>query len=182
MPDLAFALGLRLTQTSPCKAVTPHSPQVLKRINLITLRINTYSVVRAALKTRHFYSFRINTYRKSPANPLYNEHLQKNLGGWGTRSAYSPIFRLLHSAFSPFSDWGLEITQLPASNLLHREWLKTTRPAGFQPPAFSEHPRRPAKSAAYLSPYQSLTNTVTNNASWHRACPRDRRLSLRGAL
>ena len=65
------------THNGPLKAITSNSPYVLKIINLISFRINTYTVAEASLKTRYLKPFRMNTYRKSPANTLQNEHLQK---------------------------------------------------------------------------------------------------------
>jgi len=83
--------------------------QVLKIQDIIPRRMNTYSIVEASLKTRGLSPFRMNSYRKSPPNHLYNEHLQKNLGGWGLAlsppvaakecTGQRPQDRLLPSAF-----------------------------------------------------------------------------------
>jgi len=67
----------------PWNATISHPSYVLKTINMIPTRMNTYAVVEALLKTRHFNSFRFHTYAKSASNQLYNEHLRKNPGGWG---------------------------------------------------------------------------------------------------
>jgi len=65
-----FLLGRQMTAALTSTKSTPaqHYLYVLKTINFIPLRMNTYSVVEAALKTRHFNPFVFRTYENFTAN------------------------------------------------------------------------------------------------------------------
>ena len=77
-----FLLGRQMTAALTPTKSTPaqHCLYVLKTINIIPLRMNTYSVVEAALKTRHFNSFVFRTYENFTANSRRIRTYKKGVG------------------------------------------------------------------------------------------------------
>ena len=77
-----FLLGRQMTAALTPTKSTPaqHCLYVLKTINFIPLRMNTYNVVEAALKTRHFNPFVFRTYENFTANSRRIRTYKKGVG------------------------------------------------------------------------------------------------------
>jgi hypothetical protein len=63
--------------------IAPDPLQVLKTLGMIPFEMNTYTVVEASLKTRHFNPFRMRTYVKSARNSIEMNTYKKVAGGRG---------------------------------------------------------------------------------------------------
>jgi hypothetical protein len=75
------APGIHFTRSRPRNVIAPDPLQVFILLGMIPFRMNTYSVVEASLKTRHFNPFRMRTYAKSARNSIEMNTYKKPQGG-----------------------------------------------------------------------------------------------------
>jgi hypothetical protein len=62
------------------RVIAEHGLYVLQTLDMISFRMNTYTVVEAPLKTRYLNSFRMRTYRKSLRNAFTMNTYEKPRG------------------------------------------------------------------------------------------------------
>ena len=86
MRFIASAPGAQSRYKPSCKAPAQHGLYVLNLQDINFFRIRTYSVVETVLKTRHFNSFGMHTYRNSARNSFVFR-TYKNWWGEGVAAA-----------------------------------------------------------------------------------------------
>jgi hypothetical protein len=79
---LASAPNSNPVSNNADNTTTPDHLEVFILLDIISFRINTYTVVEASLKTRHFIPFRMRTYGKSLRKP-FRFRTSKNTQGGG---------------------------------------------------------------------------------------------------